>query len=515
MVGEMTLTLGDAPLDESGFHSVVWRRARVELSVAARERIASCADFVCARARTGDAIYGVTTGFGSNSDTAIASDDAERMQENLIKSHACGVGAPLPTAVVRGMMLLRIAALVHGHSGIQLATLELLAELLNLGIHPVVPEHGSVGASGDLCPLAHMALALLGLGEVEFDGTIMPAADALASVGLEARTLTYKEGLALLNGTQAMTSLGLVVSHRFSRLLKIADAACAMSIEALAGRLEALDPRIHALRGREGQKRSAKRIVAWLEGSELAGAGPGVIEGKREFVQDSYCIRCAPQVHGASRDAAAHVLDVLVSEANAVTDNPIVFPDGGDILSGGNFHGQPVALALDYLKIAISEIGNISERRTAKLVDKSFNEGLPAFLVSNPGLNSGYMIPQYVAAALVSECKGLAHPASVDSIPTSANMEDHVSMGHHAGRQALKILELVEQILAIELLVAAQAIDLRCPLKPGTLTGELRAAIRERVPFMAEDRYLSPDLATMLRFVRHELHIADIELGVA
>ncbi len=508
------VVLGERPLSAADFAAVVWDGAEAVLADAARQRVAECAAFVEREARSGRSIYGVTTGFGYNRDLAIPAEAAELLQEKLIISHACGVGDPLPRSVVRGMMLLRIAALVQGYSGVRTETLDLLIALLNAGAHPVVPELGSVGASGDLCPLAHMALPLIGRGQFELGGQVMEAADGLARLGLAPRVLTYKEGLALLNGTQAMTALGLVVAHRLDRILQVADAACALSVEAVAGRVEAFDERIHQLRGRTGQLQSASRIRRWLDGSELAGAPPGTVEGKTEYVQDSYCLRCAPQVHGASRDAAAYVRGVLVDEANAVTDNPLVFPEDGDILSGGNFHGQPVAIALDYLKVAVSEIGNISERRSAKLIDKAFNEGLPAFLVSNPGLNSGHMIPQYVAAALVSECKALAHPASTDSIPTSANMEDHVSMGHHAGRQALKILEHVEQVLAIELLLGAQAVELRAPLCPGPLVADLVADIRKRVTFMSEDRYLAPDLAAMREYVRHELALDDIAPGV-
>ncbi|MCB9508206.1 MAG: histidine ammonia-lyase [Myxococcales bacterium] len=509
-----TVVVGARALTAREFEDVVWHCAPVAIDASAAERVRASSAFVAQAASSGRSIYGVTTGFGSNRDRAIPADRAESLQEKLIKSHACGVGNPLPRSVVRGMMLLRIAALVRGFSGVRLETLELLAAMLDAQIHPVIPERGSVGASGDLCPLAHMALPIIGEGDVEVGGQIVAARAALASAGLAPRTLTYKEGLALLNGTQAMTSLGLVVLRRFDRVLRIADVACALSLEAVGGRLEAFDARVHALRGRPGQEESAARVRRLVAGSELAGAPMGTVPGKREYVQDSYCLRCAPQVHGASRDAAAHVRSVLESEINAVTDNPIVFADDGDILSGGNFHGQPVAIALDYLKIAISEVGNISERRTAKLVDAAFNEGLPAFLVSNPGLNSGHMIPQYVAAALVSECKGLAHPASVDSIPTSANMEDHVSMGHHAGRQALAILELVEQIVAIELLVAAQAVDLRRPQLPSETMQRVVEQIRDRVPFLSEDRYLSPDLHAMLHLVRTDLVIDDVGLGL-
>ena len=506
--------VGATPVGVAEFVAVVWGGARLEISAAALESVGRAADFVVTQAQSGRPIYGVTTGFGSNKDTIIPPEKAELLQEKLLMSHACGVGEPLPTSVVRGMMFLRVAALVRGRSGIQPATLALLVTLLNERVHPIVPEHGSVGASGDLCPLAHMALPIIGLGEVEFEGQRMPSAKALDAIGVMPRRLTYKEGLALLNGTQAMTAVGLVVVHRFDRLLRIADLACALSLEAVGGRLAAFDPRIHALRGRAGQEESARAIREWVEGSELAGAAPGTVPGKTEYVQDSYSLRCAPQVHGASREAAAHATDVLVSEANAVTDNPIVFPDDGDILSGGNFHGQPVALVMDYLKLAISELGNISERRSAKLVDKAFNEGLPAFLVSNPGLNSGHMIPQYVAAALVAECKAAAHPASVDSIPTSANLEDHVSMGHHSARGALRMLELVERVIGIELMLAAQAIDLRRPRLPGKRVRKVLGIIRSRVPFLREDRVLSVDIEAMAKLVRHDLTVRDIGLGV-
>ncbi|MFT6395792.1 MAG: histidine ammonia-lyase [Bradymonadia bacterium] len=509
-----TVFVGVTPVGLPEFAAVVWHGATLAIDPAALDQIEATAAFVVSQAKSGRPIYGVTTGFGSNKDTTIPAEMAELMQEKLLMSHACGVGKAMPTSVVRGMMFLRVAALVQGNSGIQPATLQLLISLLNARIHPIIPEHGSVGASGDLCPLAHMALPIIGLGEVEFQGVEQPAAEALAANQLSPRRLTYKEGLALLNGTQAMTAVGLVVMHRFLRLLDIADMGCALSLEAVGGRLEAFDDRIHQLRGRAGQVESARHIREWVAGSELAGAAPGTVPGKTEYVQDSYSLRCAPQVHGASRDVAAHVLSVLVSEANAVTDNPIVFPDDGDILSGGNFHGQPVALAMDYLKLAISELGNISERRSAKLVDKAFNEGLPAFLVSNPGLNSGHMIPQYVAAALVSECKSVAHPASVDSIPTSANLEDHVSMGHHAARGALRMLELVESILAIELMVAAQAVDLRRPQLPSASMQGVLALIREQVTFLREDRVLSKDIAAMTTFVRQGLTVAHIDKGV-
>ena len=509
----LKLVIGDLPLTSAEIEAVLFGEAKVELSSDAARLIDRSADIVARAARSAQSVYGVTTGFGSNRDTSISSDDAEQLQHRLVISHACGVGNPLSQVVVRGMMLLRIKALARGFSGIRRVTLQRLIDLLNARIHPVVPERGSVGASGDLCPLAHVAIALIGVGEVDTPTGRTTALAALAAAGLEPVRLTYKEGLALLNGTQSMTALGLVTTLRARRIFALADAACAMTLEALAGRIEAFDPRVQTVRGRPGQIAVAARVRRLTAGSELVGCMPGQVEGKREFVQDPYCLRCAPQVHGAALDVLDHVETQLLIEVDAVTDNPIIFPDNEDILSGGNFHGQPVAMALDYLKLALADLSSISERRTARLVDKSLSEGLPAFLVSNPGLNSGMMIPQYVAAALVSEAKTLAVPASTDSIPTSANMEDHVSMGQHAGRQALAILELLEQVVAIELFVSAQALSLRAPHRPGAGTANLLAQIRAHVPQLEDDRYLSPDLARMLDLVRHHLTVPD-ESGI-
>lgn len=497
------MKIGAQRLEHGDIERVVWQREPAEIAEEAQAAVDAAAAYVRRMAQSGEAVYGVTTGFGANRNTVIRPEDAEKLQENLIMSHACGLGAALPTDAVRAMMLLRINALARGNSGIRRSTLQLLVDMLNQGVHPVIPEMGSVGASGDLCPLAHMCLPLIGHGEAEFEGEIVTGAEAMRRAGLAPVRLTYKEGLALLNGTQAQTAMGLVACYRFARILDCADAIGAMSLEAVAGRLEAFDPRIQELRGRPGQIRSAANVRRLLEGSELAGARRGTVEGKVEYVQDSYCLRCMPQVHGASRDVLDYVREVLVVEANAVTDNPLVFTpspgengDDGAILSGGNFHGQPVAMALDYLKIAIAEIGSISERRSAKLTDKYFSEGLPAFLVSEPGLNSGMMIPQYVAAALVSENKGQAHPASVDSIPTSANMEDHVSMGMHAGVHANRIATNVGQVIGIEYLIAAQALDLRDGWRFGQGTQAAHALLREHVSFMPEDRVLYPDLNT-------------------
>ncbi|MFU8803007.1 MAG: histidine ammonia-lyase [Bradymonadaceae bacterium] len=492
------MKIGQAPMTLEVIEAVAFENAAIELDDGACEKIDAAAAYVAEMAMSGEAVYGVTTGFGANRDKVIRPEDAEILQERLLMSHACGVGPALPREVVRAMMLLRINALAQGNSGIRSSSLQVLVDMLNRGVHPVVPEMGSVGASGDLCPLAHMCLPIIGMGEVEVDGELMPAAAGMSRAGIATIRLTYKEGLALLNGTQAMTALGVITAVSFRRLLNSADAIGAMSMEAVAGRLEALDPRIHALRRRTGQMLSAALLRHMLEGSELAGASPGTIEGKVEYIQDSYCLRCMPQVHGACRDVLDHVIDILMTEANAVTDNPLVFiPDEfskGGILSGGNFHGEPVAMALDYLKLAIAEIGSISERRSAKLTDKYFSEGLPAFLISEPGLNSGMMIPQYCAAALVSENKSQSFPASVDSIPTSANMEDHVSMGMHAGLHGWRMLVNSERILGIEYLIAAQALELRNGFKLGKGTAMALAAIRETVPFMEEDRVLYHDI---------------------
>ena len=500
------IRVGVRPLTLDQIEDIVYHRTPVALDPEAIGAIDRSAAYVCEMAESDTAVYGVTTGFGANRDQVIRKEDAEILQYRLLVSHACGVGPALPVEVVRAMMLLRINALAQGNSGIRTGTLQVLVDMLNRGVHPVVPEMGSVGASGDLCPLAHMCLPVIGLGEVLIEGVQCAGAEGMARTGIETIQLTYKEGLALLNGTQAMTALGVVVAIGFRQLLDCADAVGSMSLDAVAGRLEALDERIHTLRGRKGQLDSASHLRAMLQDSELAGAAPGTVEGKVEYIQDSYCLRCMPQIHGASRDVLDHVIDILITEANAVTDNPLVFTPSkeiaGGILSGGNFHGAPVAMALDYLKIAIAEIGSVSERRCAKLTDKYFSEGLPPFLVNEPGLNSGMMIPQYVAAALVSENKTQAHPASVDSIPTSANMEDHVSMGMHAGLHAHRILENVERVLGIEYLIAGQGLDLREGFRYGKGTGLALKALREEIAFLDQDRVLHTDINKATELIR-------------
>jgi histidine ammonia-lyase len=499
-----SVKIGHQPLSLQNAEAVVYQNIKAEIEPGARRRVAEAAEYIARQAQIGRPVYGVTTGFGANRDTPISPSDAEELQYNLIISHACGVGEPFSEEVVRAILLFRVNALAYGYSGIRDTTLDVLLGMLNRGVLPVIPEFGSLGASGDLCPLAHMSLPLIGLGEAIYQGERLPGAEAMERAGLKTLQLTFKEGLALLNGTQVMTALGMVAVRRFRRLLNVADGVAALSLEAVAGRSGAFDPRVQRVRGRLGQAVSAANVLSLIEGSELVDSTREEIPEKKDEVQDAYCIRCVPQVHGACRDVLAHVSAVIETEINAVTDNPIVFVDDDDIVSGGNFHGEPVAMALDYLKLAISELANISERRSAKLVDKSRNEGLSAFLACRPGLNSGYMIPHYVAAALVSECKNLTNPSSADSIPTSANMEDHVSMGAHAGRHALMMMGYGEQVLGIELLIASQAIDLRKPRRPGSGVREIVGLLREKVSFMESDRLMYPELEEALSVVCSE-----------
>jgi histidine ammonia-lyase len=479
-------------------------RARIEEARAVIERLVS----------EGAVVYGVTTGFGALASRTIAPADVERLQENLLVSHAAGVGEPLPRDVVRAMLLLRANTLALGHSGVRPVVVERLLEFLEQGIHPVVPSQGSVGASGDLAPLAHLALPLIGRGQVELGGHVTPALIALREVGLEPLTLGAKEGLALLNGTQLMSALGALLLVDADRLARTASVVAAMTVEALRGTDVAYAAAYQRARPHPGQVEVAAELRHLLRGSTLQTAH----HGSAHKVQDPYSIRCVPQVHGAVRDALDHLRRVLDVELNSATDNPLVFPDGGGVaegaiatgggrvISGGNFHGEPIALALDFAKLAIAELGSISERRTALLLDPQFNDGLPAFLSGDSGLDSGFMLLQYTAAALVSENKVLAHPASVDSIPTSANQEDHVSMGPIAGRHGRQVLDHVEQVLAIELLCAARALELRLAdaagAVPGTGVADALGLIRGRVAGHAHDREPGPDLAAALALVR-------------
>jgi histidine ammonia-lyase len=433
----------------------------------------------------GRVVYGLTTGFGEFANVVIPAEQAAELQVNLIRSHSAGVGELLPKDVVRAMMLLRVNALAGGHSGIRLDTLHTLLALLNANLVPDIPGQGSVGSSGDLAPLSHLALALIGEGT--FQG--WPSAQVMRKRGIGPVQLAAKEGLALINGTQMMSAIGCLCVDRVMYLLDVADVAGALSADALLSTDNAFDPRLHALRPHPGQQHVAAHLRRLLGGSEIR-------ESHREDddrVQDAYSIRCMPQVHGASRDAAAYVAGVLEREINSVTDNPLVFADDNVAIEGGNFHGQPLALALDFLGIATAELGSISERRTERLVNTALG-GLPRFLTPRGGLHSGMMIAQYTAAALVSENKVLAHPASVDSIPTSANQEDHNSMGSIAARKLLSIVTNAERVLAIELLCAAQGIDLLKPLRTSESLQRVVETIRETVPFAEEDRVLSVDI---------------------
>ena len=499
----------------------------VALAPEARRRMEASRRRVEVALARGEILYGITTGFGKLADVAIPPAEARRLQENLLRSHAAGVGEPLPTPVVRAMTLLRANALARGYSGVRPAVVEALLDLLNHAVHPVVPSRGSLGASGDLAPLAHLALVLIGRGAAEVDGRVVPGEEALRRRGLQPLILEAKEGLALINGTQAMTALGCLAVEEGLYLAAVADAAGALTLQALRGIPAAFDPRIHALRPHPGQQAAAAHLRRLLAGSRLV-TEPGQVR-----VQDAYSLRCMPQVHGAVRDALAHAARVLTVEANSVTDNPLIFPDepagpageggitasggpgtgtvgpaeepagpaapgdaAGDVVSGGNFHGEPVALVLDYATMALAELAGIAERRIERLVNPQLS-GLPAFLTRQGGLHSGLMLAQYTAAALVGENKTLAMPASVDSIPSSANQEDHVSMGMTAALKLWRVVEHVRWVLAIELLCAAQALDLVGPGGLSPATAAVYQAVRALVPPLAGDRELAPDMAAL------------------
>ncbi len=445
--------------------------------------------------------YGITTGFGKFCDIVITKNDNAALQKNLIMSHAVGVGSPLPLEVARAMVFLRANALAVGNSGARLSTVRSLVDMLNADVVPMIPEKGSLGASGDLAPLSHMALALCGMGEAFYRGKRMPADEALKAAGLKPVELSAKEGLALINGTQCMTAVGALAAFDGWKLARTADLAAALTFQALRGITDAYDPRVHEARGQVGQIECAANMRALLEGSDC------VTRQGQERVQDAYSLRCVPQIHGASRDALGYVYDVVSRELNAVTDNPLIFinsddPSGGDIISGGNFHGQPVALAMDFLGIAAAEYANVSERRIERLVNPALSNGLPAFLVKDGGLNSGFMIMQYTAAALVSENKVLAHPASVDSIPSSGNQEDHVSMGTIAARKARDIIYNARNVVTLELLAACQAIDLRDgPAALSPATAAAYRVIRSAVPMVEKDRIMYRDIEQIYALV--------------
>src|SRR3989441_876048 len=484
--------------------------AGAELDETARQKMAA-GRAVVERALAKDGpTYGVTTGFGRFVSTPVPAELAEDLQLRLLRSHACGVGEPYPDEIVRAAMLLRANALAKGNSGARVETVELLLECIRHGVLPYVPSRGSVGASGDLAPLAHLALPLVGEGEAWHDGDLLPGADALSAAGLEPTRLGAKEGLSLVNGTQFMAAFGALGVARARRLTKTADLACALSLEALQGSRTSFIPQIHRLRPLRGQSESAANVFHLLDGSAINEAHRWC-----DKVQDAYSLRCAPQVHGASRDLLAYVEGTVAVELNAATDNPLVLVEDELLVSNGNFHGQPLAFALDALAMASSELANISERRIERLVNPNLSDGLPAFLTVDGGLNSGFMIPQYVAAALVSENKSLCHPASVDSIPTSAGQEDHVSMGNASGLKAWQVLANAERALAIELLGGAQAVEFLAPLQPGDGVAATRSFIRTLSPRLDDDRSLSSDIESVATAIRDGslIEAVEAELG--
>lgn len=499
-----TILLGEPNLPLSTLVALSRDGARVALAPAAKRAVRRSRGVVERAVAAGATMYGINTGFGKLAGVRIPDDQLAQLQQNLLLSHATGVGEPLPAAASRLAFALRIHNLALGSSGVRLELLQQAIALFNAGFVPVIPSQGSVGASGDLAPLSHMALPLIGYGHVHDGGRVRTGAEALRRLGRPPLQLREKEGLALINGTQIMTAIGCLVVHHALRVAKAADIACAMTVEALRGSEKPFQARIHDLRPHPGQQATAANLRALLGGSRIVPSHKDCAK-----VQDAYSLRCAPQVHGAAKDGVRYALEVLVTEANSVTDNPLVFA-GGDVVSGGNFHGQPVSQALDFLAIAVATLANISERRIEQMVNPDIS-GLPPFLARNPGLESGFMIPQVVAASLASENKSLAHPASVDTIPTSANREDHVSMGVTAARHADRVVANTAKVLGIELLCAAQALDLGERLRPGAGVHAAYRALRRRIAGLAGDRFLAPDLAAAEVLVQDGSLVAAVE----
>ncbi len=471
-------------------------RMPIALSDDAKRRIVRCREYLDRKIKESEQpIYGITTGFGSLCNISVGADELSQLQRNLVMSHACGTGEKVPSQIVRLILLLKIQSLSYGYSGVQLQTVERLVEFYNRDILPVVYQQGSLGASGDLAPLAHLSLPLLGLGEVEYEGRRRPASEVLEELGWEPLELQSKEGLALLNGTQFMSAYGVWSIIQARRLSDWADRIGALSLDAFDGRVEPFCDEVHVIRAHRGQLATARAVRRLLEGSEL-------IRRPKKHVQDPYSFRCMPQVHGATKDTIDYVESVLETEINSPTDNPTVFPEEDMVVSAGNFHGQPIALAMDFLAIALAELGNISERRTYKLISGS--RGLPNFLVANPGLNSGFMIPQYTAASIVSQTKGLCMPASVDSIPSSQGQEDHVSMGSNAATKLYRVVLNTERVLAIELFNAAQALEFRRPAHTSPELERMVADFRKKVPFIDNDTVMYPHIESSVQFLREK-----------
>lgn len=488
------MIINGGPLTPEQVVAVALGRADVAVSDDLDTRLAPARRVVDDAVASDQVVYGITTGFGALATTHIGKSEAEALQYNLLRSHATGVGEPVADEVVRAMLLLRARTLSQGHSGVRPIVVHKLVELLQRGLLPVVPSQGSVGASGDLAPFAHLALPLIGEGQVWVDGEIAQVSD----IEFEPIDLLTKEGLSLLNGTEGMAAMGTLAHHHATNLVAAADAAAALSVEAQLGSARPFRPEIHELRPHPGQVASARRIAALIEGSEIIASHT---DDFHHAVQDAYSLRCAPQVHGAVADTLDHMKRVLSVEMGSLVDNPIVFADSGEVLSGGNFHGEPLALVCDFATIAVSELASISERRTDRMLDPARSEGLPPFLAANPGVESGYMITQYVQAALVAENKILAHPASVDSIPTSGGQEDHVSMGWGAARKLLTVVDNVRRVIAIEILCAVEAIGHRAPLSPAPGTARLVEAVRERVLPLQGDRSHSGDIDSVAALI--------------
>jgi histidine ammonia-lyase len=504
------IVLDGGPLTAEDVIDVAHGGATVVLDGAAADRMAAACDVVRGAVAGGKAVYGVNTGFGALAGHRIEAADAAGLQVKLLRSHAVAVGHPLPSPMVRAMLVLRARTLAQGHSGVRAEVVRAIIDLLNRDLLPVVPDRGSVGASGDLAPFAHLALPLIGEGQLRDGDTVAPAAEVLAAHGLAPLVLEPKEGLSLLNGTEGMLAWGIIGAHRARRLARAADVVCAMSIEALLGSARPFDARVHALRPHPGQGVVADNLRRLLGGSAITASH----RDSDHAIQDAYSLRCAPQVHGAVRDVIEQADRVFATEAGSVVDNPIVFPREGDLVSAGNFHGQPLAFSLDFLAIAATEIADISERRTDRLLDPDRSSGLPAFLAAQPGLESGYMLTQYTSAALVAENRVLATPASTQSIPTSGSQEDHVSMGWGAGRKLAQVLDNADRVVAIEALCATEGIDYRAPLAPSPATAAAVAAIRGRVPRLTTDRSLAADIESVAWLVQTGALVEAVEAEI-
>lgn len=503
----MRLVIGDRRLTLEDLINVTRKGYKVEISEGAYKKVAEARELVDRYVKEKKVSYGITTGFGKFSDTVISEEQTGLLQKNLIMSHSCGVGNPIPVDMAKGIMLLRIVNLSKGHSGVRKIVLDTLVDMLNKDVTPFIPEKGSLGASGDLAPLSHMVLVMLGMGKAYVNGELLDGAEAMKKAGVPVlEELSSKEGLALINGTQVMTSIGAHVTYDAINLMKHLDIAGALTMEALNGITCAFDHRVHEVRGHQGQIRTAENFRNILKESKCT-----TKQGEMR-TQDPYTLRCIPQIHGASKDALEFVREKVEIEMDAVTDNPIIFCDTDDVISGGNFHGQPMALPFDFLGIAVSEMANVSERRIERLVNPHLNCGLPAFLVENGGVNSGFMIVQYSAASLVSENKVLAHPASVDSIPSSANQEDHVSMGTIAARKAGEILKNARKVIAMEILSACQGIDLKKVNKNlGLGTEKAYTAVRETVSYYDKDRVMNLDINAVEELIERNKIVENVE----